>query len=113
LFQVYILENRRGGFYVGSTDDVARRLAEHNDLRGNTYTHKHGPWSLVWQQEFTTRSEATHVHLKNSFWRHTSNSLELTGRQQVRVPPAWLRRAEIPQNVRGQNLCGNRDLQST
>ena len=45
-------------FYVGSTDDVQRRLVEHNDTRGDTFTHKHGPWILVWQEQFSSRSEA-------------------------------------------------------
>jgi len=31
---------------------------EHNDSRGTTYTHKHGPWSLVWQQAFESRVQA-------------------------------------------------------
>jgi predicted GIY-YIG superfamily endonuclease len=31
---------------------------EHNDSRGTTYTHKHGPWSLIWQQAFESRAQA-------------------------------------------------------
>jgi len=58
LYWTYILENRDGRFYIGSTDDVARRVAEHNDVRGTTFTHKHGPWSVVWTESFPTRSEA-------------------------------------------------------
>jgi predicted GIY-YIG superfamily endonuclease len=59
-FWVYILENPRGQFYIGSSDDPERRLAEHNDAeRGHvTFTHKNGPWRLVWKEPHPTRSAA-------------------------------------------------------
>lgn len=34
VYYVYILENPAGRFYTGSTGDVARRVAEHNDAGG-------------------------------------------------------------------------------
>lgn len=59
---VYILENARGRFYVGHTDDLERRLREHNDSEGKAhlgkYTHKHGPWNLVWHEAHESRGEA-------------------------------------------------------
>ncbi|MFH1748248.1 MAG: GIY-YIG nuclease family protein [Planctomycetota bacterium] len=59
-FRVYILENTRGRFYVGHTDDLERRLAEHNDpdRSKSKYTVKHGPWTLVWSEEQSNRSAA-------------------------------------------------------
>jgi predicted GIY-YIG superfamily endonuclease len=58
-FFVYLLMNANGGFYVGHSDDVARRLTEHNDPeRGSTYTHKHGPWELVWTEAHPDRASA-------------------------------------------------------
>ncbi|MCF7917382.1 GIY-YIG nuclease family protein, partial [Candidatus Gracilibacteria bacterium] len=45
----YILKGER--FYVGSTTDLERRLAEHE--RGKTHTTKRiGVWSLVFKEEF-------------------------------------------------------------
>ena len=60
IFWVYILENDAGKFYIGSSDDPDRRLDEHNDTtRGHvTYTHKNGPWRLVWREAHVTRSDA-------------------------------------------------------
>jgi predicted GIY-YIG superfamily endonuclease len=54
------LENAQGRFYIGHTDDLVRRLAEHNDAgRGRaTHTHKHGPWVLVWSEAHGDRSSA-------------------------------------------------------
>jgi putative endonuclease len=59
VFRVYILENAAGRFYIGSSDDPQRRLEEHNSSHGNqTYTHKHGPWCLVWTEQHPTRAAA-------------------------------------------------------
>ncbi len=58
-FWVYVLENAAGRFYVGYTDDPQRRLREHNSSRGHvTFTHKSGPWKLVWHEEHSSRGEA-------------------------------------------------------
>ena len=59
-FWVYILQNPAGRFYVGHTDDVERRVLEHNDAtRGRaTFTHKNGPWTLVWQESHPDRTAA-------------------------------------------------------
>ena len=59
-FWVYILENAVGRFYIGQTDDVARRVCEHNEasVGHTTYTHKNGPCALIWQEEHADRSSA-------------------------------------------------------
>ncbi len=45
MYWVYILENPKGKFYIGHTDDLQRRLSEHNsgEKIGSKYTHKNGP----------------------------------------------------------------------
>ncbi|MCH9001559.1 MAG: GIY-YIG nuclease family protein [Planctomycetes bacterium] len=48
-FFVYIVENPSGKFYVGQTEDLGRRVKQHNDPAHNQakYTTKHaGPWTL-------------------------------------------------------------------
>jgi putative endonuclease len=59
-FWAYILENSSGRFYVGSTDDLERRLSQHNDpaAASGKYCPKNGPWKLVWKEAFTTRGHA-------------------------------------------------------
>ena len=59
-FWVYVLENPQGRFYVGHTDDLERRLAEHNDpaRAKRKYTAKGLPWGLVWSEQHATRSAA-------------------------------------------------------
>ena len=59
-FFVYILENTVGRFYIGSTDNLNRRVEQHNDAeRGrNTFARKNGPWRLVWSEEHLDRASA-------------------------------------------------------
>ena len=59
-YWVYILENPRGGFYIGSTGDLDKRIAQHNaeEKQNTKFTHKFGPWSLVWSELHQRRSSA-------------------------------------------------------
>jgi len=58
-FYLYILRSRSTGkFYVGHTENVVKRLSEHNQDRSPS-TRRRGPWQLVYTEEFATRSEAS------------------------------------------------------
>src|SRR5438034_15050 len=58
-FWVYILQNPAGRFYIGSSANLDRRVADHNSDRGaKTFTHKNGPWTLVWEELHPTRAAA-------------------------------------------------------
>jgi len=58
-FWVYILENPSGGFYIGQTSNLQKRVSEHNtSVVRSKYTAKHGPWRLVWSECFSSRSRA-------------------------------------------------------
>ena len=62
MFHVYVLVSELSDKrYVGHTDDLDRRIAEHNDPSHNPrkYTSRNpGPWRLVHSESFETRSEA-------------------------------------------------------
>ncbi|NDV63625.1 GIY-YIG nuclease family protein [Puniceicoccales bacterium CK1056] len=59
---VYVLENQKGRLYIGQTDNLERRLSQHNSPEGKNhlgkYTHKNGPWHLLGFEEFPSRSMA-------------------------------------------------------
>jgi len=56
---VYILRSLAdASLYIGQTNDLARRLAQHNNGAGRSYTAGRGPWKLVYQELHQTRSEA-------------------------------------------------------
>ena len=62
MFYVYILLSERSKkTYVGQTEDLQRRIREHNTPDHNIakFTSKHaGPWVLIHREEFQTRGEA-------------------------------------------------------
>jgi len=54
---VYIIQSESGSYYVGQTNDLEARLKRHNG--GNVRSTKNkGVWTIVHQEEFTTRAEA-------------------------------------------------------
>jgi len=58
-FWVYVVENPAGTYYVGSTDNVGRRIEQHNSSADERkFTHKHGPWKLIWHEQHPSRSAA-------------------------------------------------------
>ncbi len=59
MFWVYILQNPDGKFYIGQTENLERRIIEHNssDTELFKFTHKNGPWKLIWSEQYNTRSE--------------------------------------------------------
>src|SRR5438876_89059 len=44
-YRVYVIQNREGKFYIGLTDDVGRRINQHN-MGGSRWTRGKGPWTL-------------------------------------------------------------------
>ena len=57
MYYVYILENKKGIHYIGHTNDLHRRIKDHNYGK-NRWTRKKGPWNLVYKEEFQTKQEA-------------------------------------------------------
>ena len=56
-YQVYVLQNPAGRFYIGLSEDVAKRLVDHNTGISN-WTRLRGPWHLVWTSEPVNLSAA-------------------------------------------------------
>ena len=53
---VYILRCGDGSLYVGETNDVVKRLADHNRGRGGGHTARHRPVELAFVEEHPTRT---------------------------------------------------------
>lgn len=52
-----------GRYYIGSTDNVERRLDEHNSGK-SVYTSQSRPFELMYQQEYNSLAEARKVERK-------------------------------------------------
>lgn len=55
---LYILECRDGSLYTGITDDVLRRVAQHNAGKGAKYTRGRGPVVLRYQETCGSHADA-------------------------------------------------------
>ncbi len=58
MYHVYLLKSKKNSsLYVGYTNDIKRRLEEHNEgLVG--YTKKYAPWALVYYESFLLLKDA-------------------------------------------------------
>lgn len=54
----YIIRCKNGILYTGYTNDLAKRIAQHNENKGAKFTRGRGPVALVYSEEFPTRGEA-------------------------------------------------------
>ena len=66
---LYILQSESTGrFYVGSTNNLTRRLEEH--VRGQTSsTRGRGPWKLVHKEEYESLLAAHRRELEIKQWK--------------------------------------------
>lgn len=58
MWYVYILKCADDTLYTGITDDIERRIRQHNEGKGAKYTRGRGPVALVKSFEFQTKGEA-------------------------------------------------------
>ena len=68
-FWTYMLHCRDRTFYVGHTDDLAIRIAQHQEGTFGGYTARKRPVTLVWSAEFPTRDEALIAERQIKGWR--------------------------------------------
>ena len=81
-FYVYILYSEsRDKYYVGSCDDLEKRLADHNSGR-STYTKTGKPWQLKYREVYESRSVARRRELeikKKKSRKYIEYLIELAG----------------------------------
>ena len=85
VYRVYVIQNTKGRFYIGMTDDTIRRLNDHNS-GVSVWTENRGPWTLRWTSEAMSLSEARKLenYLKRQkggggFFKYTGLSRSLEG----------------------------------
>jgi predicted GIY-YIG superfamily endonuclease len=76
-YTVYILLCSDGSYYTGSTDDVGRRLFEHQErLSPTAYTFRRRPVKLVWSEEVASLDEdLLHEHQIKGWGRAKKRAL--------------------------------------
>ncbi len=54
----YVLECRDGSLYTGWTNNLEKRVRDHNDGRGAKYTKSRRPVRLAYYETYETKNEA-------------------------------------------------------
>ena len=67
-FWVYILRCSDGAYYTGHTDDLDRRIAQHQSGEIPGYTYDRRPVELMFSETFATRAEALATELQIKGW---------------------------------------------
>ncbi|HLW72856.1 MAG TPA: GIY-YIG nuclease family protein [Candidatus Babeliales bacterium] len=67
-FFMYMLKCNDGSYYIGHTDDIDKRIAEHTQGKINGYTKKRLPVKIVYVQNFMTRDEAINAERQIKGW---------------------------------------------
>ena len=79
-FWVYILRCSDSSYYTGHTDNLEKRLAEHDSgAIVSCYTYKRLPVELVFSQEFATREEALTSELQIKGWSRKKKEAMIRG----------------------------------
>lgn len=83
-FWAYLLRCADGSYYAGHTDDIDRRLTEHNAGHFPGYTHRRRPVALVWSEYFLNRDDAKSSERQIKGWTRAKKEA-LIARDYVRV----------------------------
>jgi putative endonuclease len=67
-FWTYMLHCADRSFYIGHTDNLDRRMAQHQAGTFQGYTATRRPVSLVWSENFQTRIEALEAEHRLKGW---------------------------------------------
>ncbi len=79
MFQMYILKLIDGSYYVGSTENLEKRLDKHSKGRVSS-TKSKLPFTLVYEESFVSRSEAQSREYQIKKWKSRKAIERLIGK---------------------------------
>ncbi|MCH7765890.1 MAG: GIY-YIG nuclease family protein [Acidobacteria bacterium] len=85
MYFCYILQCFDSSFYVGITDDPARRLKDHNNGKGAKYTAARRPLRMVWTEEHPNHSSALRREAQIKRWSHQKKAALAAGFPRLRA----------------------------
>jgi putative endonuclease len=57
-FTVYVLRSAEGRMYIGFSQDVEKRIRQHNAKSNRGWTRRFTGWKTIYTEEFRTRKQA-------------------------------------------------------
>jgi putative endonuclease len=80
MYYVYILQCADKSFYVGCTNNLAKRIKQHNGSKGGAhYTKIRRPVILKYSEEFKALKEARRREAEIKGWRREKKSALIRG----------------------------------
>ena len=78
---MYILKCSDNSYYTGSTNDIERRVNQHQAGEGANYTKKHLPVELIYYEEFQRIDEAFNREKQVQGWNRKKKEALINGEQ--------------------------------
>ncbi|HUD90399.1 TrmJ/YjtD family RNA methyltransferase [Sphingobium sp.] len=78
-FHAYMLHCADGSYYLGHTDNLEARIAQHQSGEIAGYTQNRRPITLVWSEEFGTRDEALASEQQIKGWSRRKKEALIAG----------------------------------
>jgi tRNA/rRNA methyltransferase len=103
-FWTYILHCADRSYYTGHTDDLGRRIGEHQSGAIRGYTYDRRPVELVWADSFPTRAEAQAAEIRIKSWSRA--------KKEALIAENWdrLKRLAIPAAERAERASASLGL---
>ncbi|MFO0582900.1 MAG: GIY-YIG nuclease family protein [Anaeromyxobacter sp.] len=97
-FYAYMLRCADGSFYVGHTDELEKRVWEHQEGIFPGFTSRRRPVELVWACDCPTRDEAKETEQRVKAWSRRKKEALIRGdwaelKRASRGKHAWERRS--------------------
>jgi putative endonuclease len=98
-FWVYILRCSDGSYYTGHTDNLEKRIGDHQagEIPGYTLTRR--PVKLVFEEAFETREEALGAELQIKGWSRRKKEAMIRGDWKEVQRLAWGTRNALPKHL--------------
>ncbi|MCX6325717.1 MAG: GIY-YIG nuclease family protein [Bacteroidia bacterium] len=80
---MYILECADGSYYTGSTNDLERRIEQHQNGEGANHTKKRLPVKLVYFEEFNRIDEAFYREKQVQGWNRAKKEALISGHSEL------------------------------
>ena len=106
-FWAYLLHCADRTYYTGHTDDLEKRVGQHQQGVMRGYTHSRRPVELVWAEAFPTRDEAKAAELKVKNWSRA--------KKEALIARDWdrLKRASVPPSERAARQAAASDTSAS
>ncbi|HEX3140139.1 MAG TPA: GIY-YIG nuclease family protein [Rhizobacter sp.] len=98
-FFTYMLRCADDSYYVGHTDDLDQRIAQHHAGEYPGYTRQRRPVTLVWSQDFSSRDEAFAAERQIKGWARAKKEALIRSDWKALRQHAWGTRNPFPDHA--------------